>query len=181
MPNRLSNQPREVKHNPPRSGHREVLLALRKIIRAIDLHSRSLIQQYGLTGPQLIVLQSLSELGCVSVGELATTVSLGQATMTGILTRLEKRGLIDRRRSELDKRKMMVNATPAGEEILKNAPPLLQESFLDQFDDLQDWEQSLLISSLQRVVSMMEATSIDATPMLATGPLDETPDLNNGS
>lgn len=156
-------------------SHRDVLLALRRIIRAIDLHSRSLIQQCGLTGPQLIVLQSLSELGRVSVGELAASVSLGQATMTGILDRLEKRGLVERRRSEADKRRMMVVATPAGEEVLARAPSLLQESFLDQFDSLQDWEQTLIVSSLQRVVGMMEATAIDATPMLATGPLDGQP------
>lgn len=157
-----------------------MLLALRRIIRAIDLHSRSLIQQCGLTGPQLVVLQSLSELGRVSVGELATTVSLGQATMTGILTRLEKRGLVERRRSAEDKRRMMVETTPAGVGVLREAPPLLQESFLRQFDGLEDWEQSLIISSLQRVVAMMEATSLDATPILTTGPMDGSPDSDNG-
>jgi DNA-binding MarR family transcriptional regulator len=167
------------KYAPAGGNHREVLLALRRIIRAIDLQSRALIQQCGLTGPQLIVLHSLSELGRVSSGKLAATVSLGQATMTGILARLERRGLIERRRSISDKRRMMVETTPAGEEMLRKAPPLLQESFLDQFDVLESWEQTLIISSLQRVVSMMEATALDATPILTTGPMDGTvePDI----
>ena len=150
----------------------EVLLALRRVTRAIDLHSRSLIQKHGLTGPQLVILHTLSNMGEVSISGLAKAISLGQATATGILTRLEKKGLISRRRSESDKRVVLVSTTDRCDDVLETAPPLLQESFLDQFMGLKDWERSLLLSSLQRVVALMEATTLDATPILTTGPLD---------
>jgi DNA-binding MarR family transcriptional regulator len=153
--------------------HRDVLVSLRRIIRAIDLHSRSLIQRVGLTGPQLIILEELKERGECSISELSKAISPSIATVTGILSRLESRDLIERRRDATDRRKVLVKTTPASEEVLDNAPPPLQESFISEFDKLAEWEQTLLVSSLQRIVAMMEATTIDATPMLVTGAIDE--------
>jgi DNA-binding MarR family transcriptional regulator len=156
--------------------HREVLVSLRRIIRAIDLRSRSLIQRVGLTGPQLIILEELKERGECSISELSNAISLSMATVTGILSRLESRDLIERRRDGIDRRRVLVKTTPATEAILRDAPPPLQESFISEFDKLEDWEQTLIISSLQRIIAMMEATTIDATPMLVTGAIDESPD-----
>jgi len=148
---------------------REVLVALRRIMRAIDLHSRHLMQKYGVSGPQLVILQELSHFGEVPIGTLAGAVSLSQATVTGIMDRLEKRGLVERRRDEDDKRRVLVAVTSDGKRLLLAAPPPLQESFVREFSRIADWEQSLILSSLQRVVSMMEATELEATPMLASG------------
>jgi len=159
--------------------HHDVLISLRRIIRAIDIHSRSLIQRFGLTSPQLIILEELKVRVECSTGDLAKAISLSMATVTGILSRLESRGLIVRRRDEKDRRKVLVSATPAGGEVLDSAPPPLQESFMSEFDKLENWEQSLLLSSLQRIVKMMEATSIDATPMLVTGAIDQSTDQKN--
>ncbi len=162
--------------NPSR--HREVLVALRRIIRAIDLHSRSLIQRFGLTGPQLIILEELEHRGECSISELANAISLSMATVTGVLSRLESRKLIERRRDGTDRRKVLVRTTPNCNEVLSAAPTPLQESFISEFEKLQEWEQTLLISSLQRIVAMMEATKIDATPMLVTGAIDDQPESN---
>jgi DNA-binding MarR family transcriptional regulator len=148
---------------------REVLVALRRIMRAIDLHSRQLIGKYGISGPQLLILQELASLGEVPTGTLATAVSLSQATVTGIMDRLEKRGLVTRRRDHADKRRVLVTVTADGKRLLLAAPPPLQQSFVREFSRLKEWEQSLILSSLQRVVSMMEATELEATPMLASG------------
>ena len=152
----------------------QVIVALRQIIRAIDLRSRFLVTHHGLTGPQLVVLKELGRQGGVPVGRLARAVHLSQATVTGILVRLGKRGLVQRRKGEQDKRRVHVWLTLAGGEVLSVAPPLLQEDFTAEFSKLADWEQTQILSSLQRMVSMMEARHIDATPMLTTGPVDAT-------
>lgn len=152
-----------------RTGH-EVLIALRRIIRAIDLHSSRLLHRCGLTGPQLLLLQELGD-GEISAGALAERVCLSQATVTGILDRLQRRGLVTRRRDQEDRRRVLAAVTPAGRQLLHRAPPLLQESFLAQLSKLQDWEQTLILSSLQRVVAMMEARSVEASPILTTEPL----------
>jgi len=150
-----------------------VLIELRRIIQSIDLHSRALVKRVGLTGPQLVVLKTLSQQGEVSVGELSKVVSLRQATVTGILERLGKRGLISKRRSNKDRRRVLVLSTERADRLLKKTPSLLQDSFVEQFNNLEDWEQSLIQSALQRIVSMMDAKKINAEPILTTGPIDE--------
>ena len=152
----------------------QVLAALRRIIRAIDLHSRKLAQRYGLTGPQLIILKELQSLGDVSVGELAKRISLSSGTVTDILERLEKRGLVQRARSNADRRRVLNRITEKGEEILQKAPTLLQERFVEEFEKIQDWEQTLILSSLQRVASLMEIEETLSRPVLVTGPLAAT-------
>lgn len=150
----------------------QVLVVLRRIIRAIDIHSRDLVRNYGLTGPQLILLKELTEFRKRTVGDLAKTVSLSNATVTDILDRLEKRGLIQRSRSDTDRRRVLVSITEEGEKLLQNVPSLLQERFIAQFEKLEIWEQTLILSSLQRIASMMEVKDLDASPVLISGPLD---------
>jgi DNA-binding MarR family transcriptional regulator len=129
----------------------------------------------------LIILEALVERGECSISDLSNAISLSMATVTGILSRLESRGLIERRRDDADRRRVLVRVTPACDEVLSNAPTPLQESFISEYDKLQDWEQTLIISSLQRIVSMMEATQIDATPMLVTGAIDDSVEQSEGT
>jgi DNA-binding MarR family transcriptional regulator len=159
----------------------EVLIALRRLIQAIDIHSKRLVKQFGLTGPQLIVLQEISQSNEVTASELARKISLSQATVTGILERLEKRNLISRRRSHHDRRRAPVKTTPVGERLLDSAPPLMQESFIEQFGLLQNWEQHMILSSLQRLVTLMDAKQIDAEPILTTGRIDALSEMNADS
>ena len=157
---------------PSRTVSDSVMIALRKIIQAIDTNSKKLVKRVGLTGPQLVILQEITRMGEVTAGEIAQAVSLSQATVTGILERMEKRGLLARRRSETDKRRIMVRITRNGQQVLDEAPPLMQEAFVDRFSDLQEWEQTMILSALQRLVSIMDAKAIQAAPFLETSPID---------
>ncbi|MFC1493184.1 MarR family winged helix-turn-helix transcriptional regulator [candidate division KSB1 bacterium] len=147
----------------------EILIALRKIIRAIDLYSKKLGQQYSLTVPQLILLREIEKYKELNVSDLARKSNLSNATVTSILDRLEKKELIIRNRSTIDKRQVMVSLTDNTEGILAKTPPLLQENFIAKLRKLEDWEQTLILSSLQRIASMMEAGKLDATTVLVSG------------
>ena len=166
------NQHSTTATGPMRTTSDSVMIALRKIIQAIDMNSKKLVKRVGLTGPQLVILQEISNLGEVTAGEIARAVSLSQATLTGILERMEKRGLLSRRRSKHDKRRVMVNITDSGKKVLDDAPPLMQEEFVDGFSSLQEWEQNMILSSLQRLVSIMDAKAIQAAPFLATSAIN---------
>ena len=150
----------------------EVLVTLRRIIRATDLYSKQLSKNTGLTSPQMLLLQILRNKGEQTVGVLAKEMSLSQATVTTILDRLEKKALIIRERSTSDRRKVQVDVTDSAVEILKDAPLPLQHQFTQQFNDLQEWEQLMMISSLSRIAQMMDAQHIDAAPVLDVGTLD---------
>lgn len=149
--------------------HEEVLVSLRQIIRAIDLHSKKLNKESGLTGPQLILMRSIRELGQVTIRELSKHTNVSPATATTILDRLERNGLVERIRSTTDKRKVHANLTAKGVELLNTAPRPLQESFIKKFQSLEEWEQTLLLSSVQRIASMMNAGDFDVAPVLELG------------
>ncbi len=150
----------------------DVLVALRRVIRATDLYSRHLAKTTGLTAPQILLLQTIRDKGEVTISELASDMSLSQPTVTTILDRLEKRKLVYRERLEKDKRKVHAYLTELGHEMLKDAPTPLQEQFAQQFSELQEWEKTMIIASLQRVAQMMGAQHIDASPVLDIGLLD---------
>lgn len=152
---------------------REVLIALRRIIRAIDIHSRRLSKQYGLTGPQLLLLNEIEATGEMLVGTLAKKAHLSQATVTTVVDRLEKRTLVVRRRDNVDKRRVWVALTDAGREILSGEPTLLQDTFLENLRSLRTEEQQSILSSLQSVARMMDAEDIPVMPVLAVGPIAE--------
>lgn len=151
---------------------KDVLVALRRVIRATDLHSKHLAKTTGLTAPQILILQTVHDKGEQTIGSLANDVSLSQATVTNILDRLEAKGLIKRERSTEDKRKVYAQLTDEAYRVLEEAPLPLQEQFAQQFVALQEWEQSMIIAALQRIAQMMDAEHIDAAPVLDVGLLD---------
>ncbi len=152
-----------------------ILIALRRVIRAIDQHSRNLIQSHGLTGPQALLLTEIVRSQVLTGSELAKRVSLSQATVTDVVKRLENRGLLERSRDQSDKRKMILRATVQGEALVKQSVPLLQESFQNRLNELKDWEQNQLLSALQRIAEMMNAEDLDAAPMLTSGAITASP------
>lgn len=154
----------------------DMLIAIRRVVRAIDLHSRSLISSHGLTGPQALILKEINKAREISAGDIARRVTLSQATVTDIINRLEKRGLVKKVRCPGDRRKLSISATPAAQQLLLKSPPLLQERFVARFKNLHDWEQTQLLSSLQRIASMMDAEDIDAAPVLSSGAVTATAD-----
>ena len=147
----------------------QVIVALRRITRAIDLHSRDLMQMVGLTSPQLAALQSIGRLQPITVGALAKSIHLSQATLTGILTRMEARSLVSRARSDSDRRIVVVELTEKGRAVLESAPSLLKDQFRHELLKLQEWEQTQMLTTLQRIAAMMDAGEIDASPVLAAG------------
>ncbi|GAB4194736.1 MAG: MarR family transcriptional regulator [Wenzhouxiangellaceae bacterium] len=146
----------------------DILAAIRKIIRAIDLNSKQLVRAHNITGPQLLALRAASHLGPVGITQLARAINLSQSTVTGIVQRLEQHGLIERQRSARDRRSMSCNITAAGQEVLANTPVLLEDRFRRELQRLADWEQTQMLSTLQRIAAMMEADSLAAAPVLAT-------------
>lgn len=145
--------------------YNDILRAVRQIIRAVDLNSKKLVRQCGLTTPQMVVLKELSS-GELTGSELARQVSLSNATVTAIVDRMEKKELVARRRDTIDRRKVYVSLTETGRRLLSQAPSSLQDSFVTQLEQLDDWERSLVLSSLQRVATMMNAQDLQVSPLL---------------
>ncbi len=135
--------------------------ALRRMMRAIDMHSRVLLRDHQLTGPQLSVLRELSRQGQAPIGVLAKSTFLGAPTVTGVVDRLERQGWVTRIDSKEDRRQVLITITVEGKQLLERNPPLLLNAFRENLARLPETEQFQICQVLQRVASMMEQSTSD--------------------
>lgn len=149
--------------------YEELLIALRRTTRAIDLHSKKLQRETGLTTSQLLVLEAAVTLDKASPSNIAKEVQLSQATVTSLLDRMERNDLVSRQKTNEDKRVVEVILTEKGARMIDLAPEPLQAGFLREFRKLERWEQHQLIGSMQRIAVLMDAEDMDASPILVTG------------
>lgn len=150
-------------------NYQQLLVALRRINRATDLASKRLAKDSGLTTPQLLVMQATSDAVSLTVTQIAREINLTQATTTSIVNGLERRGLLDKRRDNEDKRRVIVSLTQAGRTLIQNAPRTLQQLLGRRFEGLEPWEQSFVLAAVQKLASLMDAEELDAAPMLHAG------------
>jgi DNA-binding MarR family transcriptional regulator len=132
----------------------DILRLLRTIGRSVDIHSKTLASRFGITGPQLAVLLLL-ERGTRGAKEIAGEISLSPATVTGIVGRLQAKGLVERKRSGTDGRRVDISITESGRSVLRRAPPPLHASILSGLSELEDWELNQILSALQRLASFV--------------------------
>lgn len=145
------------------------LVALRRILRATEMHSRNLARASGLTTAQLLALQAVGGTGRSTPKEMAAGLNVSQATMTALLDRLEEKHLVRRERSQTDRRQTNIWLTGAGREALDRAPDPLQDQFRAGFERLEDWEQAMIIAALEKIAALLNARGIDASPVLDLG------------
>lgn len=149
-----------------------ILRAIRQIVRQISEHSNYLSRDSGLTLPQLLCIRAIGvgqDAGGLTVGDVARRVHLSAGTVSRIIDRLVIRDLVDRQRGTVDRRKVRLTLTDLGVERFRTLPNLLQIDFLTRLAALPADEQRAILNALERVVDLMEATGLDASPLLAPG------------
>lgn len=104
-----------------------VCFHLHAATRAMNAVYRPLLEPLDLTYPQYLVLVALWENGDLSVGELSQRLQLDYGTMTPLLKRMERRGLVHRVRSARDERTVIVALAPDGEGLREHAPRIYDE------------------------------------------------------
>jgi homoprotocatechuate degradation regulator HpaR len=99
-------------------AHRNLPRLLLEAREAVMLHTRPSLREHGLSDQQWRVLRVLGEHahepGGVETGRVATEAFLLGPSLTGVLTRMARDGLIERQRCPQDARRTVVRATPAG-------------------------------------------------------------------
>ncbi|MCB9739671.1 MAG: MarR family transcriptional regulator [Deltaproteobacteria bacterium] len=130
--------------------------ALRRLLHASDSFSRQLAAQHQVTAPQLVCLQELLRHGPMIPSVLARNVALSQPTVTGILQRLEARGLVTRIRDQGDRRRVTLRLTPAGTEAAQRAPSPLHVRLAVGLHALEEGRRVALADALDELVAMLE-------------------------
>jgi DNA-binding MarR family transcriptional regulator len=133
-----------------------ILQALRRIIRAVEIHSRKLEELYDVTSGQLLCLMALKERGPLTLSGIARNLFISSSTLVGIVDRLEKKGWVVRRRGTEDRRRVSISLTDPGRLLLDGAPSPLQDHLAEALKELPELEQVAIAMSLERVVELME-------------------------
>lgn len=136
---------------------RSLLKSIRRIVRANDLQSRALAKSTGLTGPQLVILMAVAELGEVTTRALAESADLSPATVVTVLDNLEQREIVERYRSEIDRRIVYTRLTPAGVALVSHAPRVFGGDFASRFASLPAKRRQEIIASINALALLMSA------------------------
>jgi DNA-binding MarR family transcriptional regulator len=150
------------------------LIALRKILRATEMYGRKLARTAGLTPVQIRVLQIAARSDDVTPKQISQGMKVSPATISTLLDRLAAKNMIVRQKSNQDRRKINIIVTEEGRKSIAAAPDALQSKYSKEFELLTDWEQAMIIASLERVAGMLDAEDYDAAPVLTIGELHHT-------
>ena len=93
--------------------------------------------------------------GTVSMSEIAEYIGVPLNTATGIIGRLEKKGVINRQRDTIDKRVVTVNITSDGMEFLKNELNIISYYYNKLMDSISEEEKILLLKLISNFLEVM--------------------------
>lgn len=127
------------------------------------------MRENGLSVPQLLCLKALNDFSpgqTPTVAVIAEEVQLSKPTVSRILDRLAKLGLISRERDSVDRRRVFISLTAAGIERTNELPKPLHDQFLERLEQLEPLERYALLQAVERVVELMDAENLDAAPVL---------------
>jgi len=148
-----------------------VIIKIRRIVRSINLESKKVQKEYGVSIPQLLCLEYLKEAPNYQATQrmIRDHMRLNSSTMTGIINRLEKKGYVARLPKSGDKRVTNIALTSSGERILTHTPDLMQKRLDVKLRSLSDEEINKINSALDTLIDMLEIEDIDASPVLTGG------------
>jgi DNA-binding MarR family transcriptional regulator len=146
----------------------EILVKIRKIIRSINLESKKIQKEYGVSIPQILCLNYLHESPNFqsSQNEIRKFLNLNSSTVSGIINRLEKKGMLARLPKSGDKRVVNIALTSSGDRLLSKIPALLHEQLSNKLYNLSEEKLKRLEESLNMLVDMLEIQEMKASPLL---------------
>jgi len=143
-----------------------VMKSIRRIVRSIDMRSKRISRETGLTIPQIVILKAIEELGAVTTAAISRHSDISPATAVTILDKLESRGLVTRRRSETDRRIVHTSLTGEGERMLASAPSLLDEEFMRRFAALPRDRQFEIAQGFCTVADFLDPKGLEVPAAL---------------
>src|SRR4051812_25495008 len=113
------------------SGAREILDSIRRLVRALRESSSAAEKAVGLSGAQLFVLQKLGDGRPLSVNELAERTLTHQSSVSVVVRKLCDQGLVARKPSPRDGRRVELTLTARGRRLLERAPGAAQDRLIE--------------------------------------------------
>ena len=147
----------------------DILIQIRQIIRSVNLESKRIEKEYGISIPQLLCLNFLNgrEAFQATHKEIKDFLKLNASTVTGIIARLEKKGHIARLPKRSDKRVGMITITAGGVQLLEKTPEPLHKQLTTKLKQLSSDELLTLQKSFDTIIDFLNIDELDAAPIIS--------------
>jgi DNA-binding MarR family transcriptional regulator len=156
----------------------EIIVKLRKIIRSINLESKKVEKELGISIPQLLVLKYLSDQidYRAFAKDIKGYINLNASTVSGILRRLESKGLVAKKTKPNDKRATYIILTAKGADVLHKSPPTLQEKLSQRLKTLSHAQIEELDRNIELLTLILNVEDMDAAPLLTIDEIADSPE-----
>ena len=139
--------------------------SIRRLVRAVYLDSQKMSKQYGLTGPQSSVLRNLVNDGPMSSADLSRMLYVTPANITGIIDRLEIKGLVKRIKKQGDRRVALITLTESGQQLGRSIPDPIINLFISELGDLELERLKLLSGAMNQVLNLIDTKGVEEAPL----------------
>jgi DNA-binding MarR family transcriptional regulator len=146
----------------------EILIKIRKIVRSINLESKKIQKEYGVSIPQVLCLNFLhnSPNYQSTQGEIRKFLNLNSSTVSGIINRLEQKGFLAKLPKSGDKRVVNIALTSKGDGLLNKIPSLLHEQLTYKLQHLEATKIEQLEKGLNTLVDLLDLQNLEASPLI---------------
>ena len=140
---------------PVSKQHKEQLDRIVEAIIFLNTESRRLAREscakFGITATQLNVIKMLDEIGDLSLSRLSAVIGANNSTVTGIVDRMERDGLVKREHSDDDRRVWMIRLTDRGKKMARDIDIAPWDALREAVLRLEEKDREKLLSILSRV------------------------------
>jgi DNA-binding MarR family transcriptional regulator len=123
---------------PPLGEALEFMRLIWRLDHALQRASKRMHSSLGVTGPQRLVIRIVGRFPGIPAGQLAQLLHVHPSTLTGILKRLERRGLVARRRDPRDRRRAQFGLTAGGRRLEAGLEGTIEGAVRDALDELPE-------------------------------------------
>lgn len=142
--------------NRMRKNSGQILDELIQLVARSRQQSHDFLEKYGVTVPQSGVMRVLQRRGALPIGTLAEKLFLKTSTVSGIIDRLERDGMVTRLRGNTgDRRVVHVALTDQGQELAGRLPSTSFDKLRRALDRLTPEEAGALLNTLNRLLELV--------------------------
>ena len=124
---------------------------LAECLQGFERYSGESVRQYGLTHAQFDIIATLGNTSGMSYKELGERTLITKGTLTGVIERLEQKGLVLRQRSIEDKRSYFVRLTESGDAVFRDVFPKVVAHGKQLFDGFSEAEFDEVDGALKKL------------------------------
>ena len=144
-------------------AHRNLPRLLLQAREAVMAHTRPSLREQQLSDQQWRVLRVLGEHGAVETGRVAREAFILGPSLTGVLARMERDGLITRHRDAADQRRTVIEATPQGKRLVRRLSTTIEAHYRWLERSLGKTKLSQLYALLDDLIALEQPAPAPAT------------------